>query len=88
MYYGSTRKLIQLGILISVLLLRWMGFPGGSVVKNLPANAGDVGLIPGLERSSGEGKGNPLWYFCLVNHMDRRTWWGIVHGVTGELDTT
>ena len=47
MYYGSTRKLIQLDIHISVLLLRWMDFPGGSVVKNLPTNAGDVGLIPG-----------------------------------------
>ena len=88
MYYGSTRKLIQLDILISVLLLRWMGFPGGSVVKNLPANAGDVGLIPGLERSSGEGKGSPLQCFCLVNQMDRRTWRAIVHGVTRELDTT
>ena len=39
-----------------------MGFPGGSVVKNLPANAGDVGLIPGLGRSPGEGNGNPLEY--------------------------
>ena len=43
-------------ILIVVL---FSGFPGGSAVKNLPANAGDVGLIPGLERSPGEGDGNP-----------------------------
>ena len=38
----------------------YWGFPGGSVVKNLPANAGDTGSIPGLERSPGEGNGNPL----------------------------
>ena len=48
-----------------------MGFPVGSVVKNLPANAGDVGLISGLGRSPGEGNGNSLRYYCLGNHMDR-----------------
>ena len=47
------------------------GFPGGSVVKNLPANARDAGLIPGLERSLGEGNGNPLQHSCLENPMDR-----------------
>ena len=41
------------------------GFPGGSAVKNPPANAGDMGLIPGLGRSHGEGNGNPLQYSCL-----------------------
>ena len=41
------------------------------MVKNLPANAGDMGLIPGSERSSGEGNGNPLQYSCLENPMDR-----------------
>ena len=41
------------------------------IVKNLPANAGDMGLIPGSERSSGEGNGNPLQYSCLENPMDR-----------------
>ena len=46
----------------------WLdGFLGGSVVKNPPANVGDVGLIPGLERSPGEGNGNPLQYSCLGN---------------------
>ena len=50
------------------------GFRGGSVVKNPPANAGDVGLIPGLGRSPGEGNGNPFHYFCLGNHMDRGAW--------------
>ena len=48
-----------------------MGFQGDSVVKNLPANAGDVGRIPGLDRSSGGGNGSPLQYSCLHNLMDR-----------------
>ena len=46
-------------------------FPGGSVVKNPPSNAGDVGSIPGLGRSPGEGSGNPLQYSCLESSMDR-----------------
>ena len=58
-----------------------MGFPGGSVIKNLPANAGDVILIPGLGRSPGEGNGNPLQYFCLGNSMDRGAWGAKVHRV-------
>ena len=57
------------------------GFPGGSVVKNLPANAGDVGLISFLGRSPGEGNGNPLQYSCLENPMDRGAWWATVHEV-------
>ena len=65
-----------------------VGFPGGSVVKNLPANAGDTGLIPGSERFPGQGNRNPLKYSCLRNPMDRRTWRAIVHGVTKESDTT
>ena len=65
-----------------------MGFPGGSVLKNLPANAGEVGSIPGLGRSPGEGNGNPLQYSCLGNPMDRGAWWAIVHGVAKELDMT
>ena len=58
-----------------------MGFPGGSVVKNLPANAGDVDSIPVLRRSPGEGNGNPLQYSGLRNPMDRGAWWAIVYGV-------
>ena len=58
-----------------------MGFPGGSVVKNLPANAGDMGSIPGSGRSLEEGNGNPLQYSCLDNPMDRGAPWVIVHGV-------
>ena len=51
------------------------------MVKDLPANAADVGLIPGLGRSPGEGNGNPLQYSCLENPMDRGAWWAAVHGV-------
>ena len=54
-------------------------------VKNLLANAGDTGdsgSIPGLGRSLGEGKGNPLQYPCLENPRDRGAWWATVHGVT------
>ena len=47
------------------------GFPGGSGVKNMPANAGDTGSISGLGRFPGEGNGNPLQYSCLENSMDR-----------------
>ena len=55
------------------------------VVKNVPANAGDIrdaGLIPGSGRSSGGGYGNLLQYSCLENPMDRGAWWATVHGVT------
>ena len=48
----------------------WRGFSVGSVVQNPPASAGNVGLIPALERSSGEGNGNLLQYSCLGNPMD------------------
>ena len=57
-------------------------FPGGSVVKNLPANAGDAGSILDLGRSPGEGNGNPLQNSCLGNPMDRGTLGATVHGVT------
>ena len=61
------------------------GFLGGTVVKNMPANArdsGDAGSIPGLERSPEEGNGNPLQHSCLENAMDREAWQATVHGVT------
>ena len=60
------------------------GFSGSSVVKNLPANAGNTGvagLIPGLGRSSGGRNGNPLQFSCLENPMDRGAWWPVVCGV-------
>ena len=53
------------------------GFPGGTVVKNLPANTGDaknVGSIPGSGRSPGVGNGNPLQFSHLENSMDRGLW--------------
>ena len=59
--------------------------PGGSVVKNLPANAEDardVGFIPGSGRSPGGGNGNPLQYSCLGNPMARGAWQAMLHGVT------
>ena len=60
------------------------GFPGGSLVKNLPAKAGDtedVVSVLGWGRSLGGGNGNPRQYSCLGNHMNRGTWWATVHGV-------
>ena len=66
----------------------FMGFPGGSVVKNLPANAGDEGSIPRLRRSPGEGNGNPFQYSSLGTPMDKGAWWATVHGVTKTSDVT
>ena len=65
-----------------------LGFPGGSVVENLPANAEDMGLIPGSRRSPGRGNGNPLQYSCLENFMYRGAWQATVHGVAKSLDMT
>ena len=68
------------------------GFPGGTVVKNPPTNAGDLGLIPtlglipGLRRSPERGNGNPLQYSCLKKSMDREAWCITVHGVTVRRD--
>ena len=57
-----------------------LGFPGGSLVKNLPMQE-NVDLIPGLARFPGEGNGNSLQCSCLENPMDREAWQGIGHGV-------
>ena len=73
---------------IEYLWLNLLDFPGSSVVKNLPANAGatratgDAGSIPALGRSPGGGNGNPLQYSCLENSMDRGAWQATVHGVS------
>ena len=67
-----------------------MGFPGGTVVKNLPASTGDssdVGSIPESGRSPGVGNGNSLQYSCLENPMSRGAWQATVHGVA-EWDMT
>ena len=66
----------------NITLCGYASFPGGSVVKNLPTNAGDVGSAPGLGRSPGEGNDDPLQYSCLGNPMDRGAQWAIIHGVT------
>ena len=58
-----------------------MGFPGGSVVKNPPANPRDVSSIPELGGSPGGGNGNPFQYSCLENSTDRGAWWATVHRV-------
>ena len=65
-----------------------MGFPGGSAVKNPPANAGDVDLIPGLGRSPGGGHGNPLQYSCLENPYGQRSLVGYSPLDSEESDTT
>ena len=65
-----------------------LGFPGGSVVKTLPANAGDLSSIPGSERLPGEGNGYPLQYSCLENYMGRGAWRATFHGVAKASDTT
>ena len=61
------------------------------MVKNPPANAGDIGdegSIPAWGRSPGEGNGNPLQYSCLGNPLDRGAWWATVHGAAKESDMT
>ena len=74
---GHIQKLVLLLNLVHVLHNKFVpcitegGFPDGTVVKNPPANAGDVGSILGLGRSSGVGNGNPLQYSCLENSMDK-----------------
>ena len=65
-----------------------LGFPAGSVVKNLPANAGDSDWILWLGRCSGEGNDNLLQSSCLGNPMDNGALWATVHGVAKESDRT
>ena len=62
--------------------LRYGGFTGGSLMKNPPANAGDVGSVPWSGRSPVGGNGNSLQYSCLEYSMDRGDWWVTVPGVT------
>ena len=85
LYMGQDIRSVHGGGDLFTENMKWpvaqMGFPGGSVVKNTPANVGDMGLIPGWGRSPGEGIGNLLQYSCLENPMDRGAWWATVHGV-------
>ena len=64
-----------------VLVLQGLGLPGGSVGKESACNAGDLGLIPGLGRSPGEGNNYPIQYFCLENSVDRGAWQAAVFGI-------
>ena len=61
--------------------MAYIGFPGGSDGKEPTHNAGDLGSIPGLGKSPGEGNSNPLQYSCLGNPMDRESMWATVHRV-------
>ena len=79
--------IIHSSVLVELLIMctHGRGLPGGSVVKNSPANAGDTrdtGLVPGLGRSLEGGNGNPLQYSGWNNPMDRGAWRVTVHGVT------
>ena len=62
-------------------LMRSLGLPWWFSDKESACSAGDLGSIPGSERSPGEGNGNPLEYSCLENSMDGGAWWATVHGV-------
>ena len=79
-------------IFLVTCIINWMDYPGASPVRNLPVNAGDMGLMPGLGGSPGEGNGNPLQYSSLGNPMDRGGWWARVHefaqSPTGHTDRT
>ena len=70
------------------IIFLWIyNFPRGSDGKESACSAGDLGAMPGLGRSLGEGNGNPLQYSCLENPMDRGGWWAAVHEIA-ELDMT
>ena len=74
----------DIGSYIFEIVIGKRGLPGGSMVKNLPAISGDMGLTPGLGRSPGKGNSNPLQYSCLGNPMDRGVWRAIVLGVANS----
>ena len=81
----SSLKKRRLFLVYCMIITR--GFPGGAVVKNLPATTGDIGdtgLVPGLGRSPGVGNGNALYYSCLENPMDRGAWRATLHGATNN----
>ena len=71
----------EIGTTLNQLYFNQKGFPGGSHGKESACNAEDLGSIPGLGRSPGEGNRNPLQYSCLENSMDRGAWWATVHGL-------
>ena len=77
----SVLNILQAETQLSAAYKKHMGFLGGSVVKNPPANAGDMGSIPGLGRSPGGGYSNSFQYSCMGSSKDRGVWWATVHGV-------
>ena len=77
----TTKQTLSFLKLSNILLCVYMGFPGGSDGKESACSAGDLGSIPGLGRSLGEGNGNPLQNFCLDNSVDRGSWQATVHGI-------
>ena len=81
---GGINWEIGMDMLIHVPVYMKWGFPGGLVVKNSPANAGDAGSIPRSGRYPGEGNGNPLQYSCLENPMDRGALQAIVQEVKSQ----
>ena len=85
-YFCAKGRTSKNGRKFGKFLYEVQGFPGGSVVKNLPANAGDAGLIPELGRPPGEGNDNLFQYSRLGIPMDRGAWQATVHGVIKELD--
>ena len=85
---SRSKKKIKIKITLQEVVNGIVGFPGGSAVKNLPANAGDSGSIPGSGSSPRQGSGNSLQYSCLRNPKDNVALQDKVHGVMEELDTT
>ena len=75
-------SILQTLLIIVISLIIIITYAAGSVIKNLPANAGDAGLIPGLGRSPREGNGNPPQCSYPGNPMNRRAWRATIHGVT------
>ena len=69
-------------IVYKYIYIEYGGFPGSSDGKESTCNAGDLGLIPGLGRSPGDGNDNPLQYTCLENFISRGAWRATVHGAT------
>ena len=87
LFFQETLLDLNSWCLTTCFSLLW-GFLGSSVVNNLPANVGDVGLIPGSGRSPRRGNDNPPQYSCKENSGDRGSWQAIVHGGHNELPTT
>ena len=79
--HGFHKSTSASGLEVDDILLCLFCFPGGSDGKASVCSVGDLGSIPGLGRSPGEGNSNPRQYPCLENLMDTGTWWAAVHGV-------